>query len=257
MADPATQLAAGTPIWVDLSTPDIEASRSFYRDLFGWTAEVGGPESGGYAVASLDGRRVAGIGPLNEVEGAHPAWNTYVRSDDVAETARRVTAAGGQVIVEPMQVMDQGTMAVFRDPSGAFFSAWQPGANTGAEVFNQPGSLTWNELGTRDLPAARSFYAAVFGWDAAGDDGQYVEWKVAGRSVGGMMDITETLPAQVPAHWLVYFAVADVDSSAEQVKQLGGTVRMPPFDVAGVGRMAVVSDPHGAVLAIITMSAGH
>lgn len=257
MADPATQLAAGTPIWVDLSTPDIEASRSFYRDLFGWTAEVGGPESGGYAVASLDGRRVAGIGPLNEVEGAHPAWNTYVRSDDVAETARRVTAAGGQVIVEPMQVMDQGTMAVFRDPSGAFFSAWQPGANTGAEVFNQPGSLTWNELGTRDLPAARSFYAAVFGWDAAGDDGRYVEWKVAGRSVGGMMDITETLPAQVPAHWLVYFAVADVDSSAEQVKQLGGTVRMPPFDVAGVGRMAVVSDPHGAVFAIITMSAGH
>ena len=255
MADTTTLLAPGTPVWVDLSSPDLAASRTFYEGLFGWTAEVAeAPEAGGYTQFFLAGKKVAGLGPL--MNGGHPAWVTYVRTDDAAATALRVREAGGEVVVEPMEVMGQGTMAVFRDPTGAYFSVWQFAAHTGAEVFNVPGSLTWNELGTRDLPAARKFYQSVFDWGTEGDDDTYVQWQVDGRSVGGMMSIAGRLPDEIPAHWLVYFAVADADAVANRAAELGGTVRMPAADYPGVGRFAVLADPQGAVFAVIATNAG-
>ena len=251
MADTKTLLAPGTPSWVDLGSPDIEASRRFYSDLFGWTSEViMEPADAGYTQFFLNGKRVAGLGPL--MEGAHPAWSTYVRTEDAAETARRVREAGGEVVAEPLAVMDYGSLAVFRDPTGAYFSVWQNGTHTGAEVFNEPGSFAWNELGTRDLPAARRFYTAVFDWGTKGEDDTYVEWQVSGRTVAGMMSIAGRLPDEVPAHWLVYFAVADTDATAERAVQLGGAVRRAPADFPGVGRLAVLADPQGAVFAVIT-----
>ncbi len=150
-----------------------------------------------------------------------------------------------------MEIPGAGTMAVIKDPTGAYFGVWQNGEHKGAELFNEPVSLTWSELGTRDVEAAKRFYSAVFGWHPNGDD--YVQWELNGKSIGGCIDLGAMgVPADVPANWLSYFAVTNVDETAERVKELGGTVNMPPADIPNMGRFAVVADPQGAVFAIFS-----
>jgi predicted enzyme related to lactoylglutathione lyase len=255
MAETGSALAPGTPVWVDLSTPDLEAGRGFYEKLFGWTSEVTtDPQAGGYTLFRHDAKLVAGAGPLMN---GHAAWNTYIRTADARQTAEKVREAGGEVVLEPMKVLDQGTMAVFRDPTGAYISVWQFDQMTGAELYNVPVSLSWNELSTRDPAAARRFYASVFGWDATGEDKDYVQWQLTGKTIGGMMDLaSHGVPEEVPAHWLAYFTVSDADAIAAQTLELGGTVRMPAFDAPGLGRIAVIADPQGAVFGVFASSGG-
>src|SRR3954468_21676069 len=94
----------GTPLWVDLGSPDLDASLAFYRTLFGWTAsEPGPPEAGGYRFFEQDGKMVAGLGPLMH-EGQPPAWSNYVSVTDADATAAAARDAGGSVVVEPMDV---------------------------------------------------------------------------------------------------------------------------------------------------------
>jgi predicted enzyme related to lactoylglutathione lyase len=244
----AELLPPGTPTWVDLSTTDVDAGRIFYQELFGWTTdEPAGPEFGGYAMFRSNGKVVAGSGPV--MGDGPPAWNTYVRSEDAAATAQQVRDAGGDIVVEPMAIGDSGTMAVFRDPTGAYFGVWQNADFTGAELFNEPVALSWNELGTRDIEAAKRFYAAVFGWTTEGDG--YVTWQLGGKGIGGCVNLDQLgKPADVPANWLAYFSVADVDDSVTRVEALGGTVIVPAQDMPDTGRFAVVSDPQGAVFGL-------
>lgn len=245
-----TILPAGTPTWVDLSTSDVDAARPFYEALFGWTTdEAAGPEFGGYAMFRSNGKLVAGSGPV--MGDGPPSWNTYVRTDDANATAQKVRDSGGEVVAGPMTVGESGTMAVFRDPTGAYFGVWQNGQHTGAELFNDPVSLAWNELGTRDVEAAKRFYAEVFGWGAKGDE--YVEWQLDGRSIGGCINLDQLgLPAEVPANWLAYFAVTSVDDAVKRLEELGGTVNMSARDIPNMGRFAVLADPQGAVFAVFS-----
>jgi predicted enzyme related to lactoylglutathione lyase len=243
----------GVPSWVDLGTPDPAKAGAFYSALFGWTVQPGPPESGGYAIAELRGRPVAGIGP--QQNPGPPVWSTYVNVDDAAAVVAKATGAGGTVFVAPMEVMDVGTMAFFADPVGAVIGVWQPKLHKGAGIVNEPGTLTWNELMTTDTDAAAKFYAEVFGWGAVthGEGASaYTEFQVGGRSIAGMMPKPAEMPAEVPPYWGVYFAVADTDATAAQVAQLGGTVMMPPRDIEP-GRFAIAVDPTGAMFSVITM----
>ena len=247
-----------TPSWVDLGTPDIDATVEFYGTLFGWEAAEGenAAETGGYRLATLRGKPVAGLMPLMEEE-QQPAWSTYVSVEDADAVAGKARDAGGQVVAEPMDVMDLGRMALFTDPTGAFFGIWQPRTFPGAAIVNEPATLTWNELNTRDPDAARGFYTSVFGWDARdfdmGGGPDYVTWHRAGedRSVGGMMDMRGRVPDEVPANWLVYFAVDDTDATVAKARELGANVAVEPMDIPDVGRFAVLTDPHGAAFAVI------
>jgi predicted enzyme related to lactoylglutathione lyase len=250
-----TSYAPGIPCWVDLGSPDVEAAAGFYSGLFGWEAPElpNSAEMGGYRRATKDGLDVAGMMPLMQ-DGQPPAWSSYVSVADADATAAAVKEAGGSVIAEPMDVADLGRMAVFADPTGAVFGIWQPGTFAGAGRVNEPGALAWNELGTRDIDAAKAFYGAVFGWEIEdhdmGEMGTYTEWKVDGNSVGGMMDVSGRLPDEIPAHWLVYFAVENTDAAVETVKSSGGGVSFGPIDIPA-GRFAIVTDPHGAAFAVI------
>ena len=158
-----TAPSPGVPNWVDLGTADLEDAKRFYTTLFDWTAEVSGDEYGGYTTFYLDGRAVAGAGPLFG-EGQPTAWSTYIATEDADVIAGRVEAAGGKVLVAPFDVGDQGRMAAFLDQAGAPFSVWEPGTMAGAELSGVPGSLAWNELTTRDVDGSAAFYGAVFGW---------------------------------------------------------------------------------------------
>jgi len=248
--------AAGTPSWVDLASPDIDASVAFYHALLGWDAAEGPPEAGGYRIFELRGAPVAGIGPIM-MPGQPPAWTTYVSVDDADATIAKVKAAGGMVFVEPMDVLDVGRMAVFADPTGAACALWQPRSHKGAGLVNEPGTLIWNELSTRDTATAAAFYASVFGWEAATSDmggTEYTEWKLDGTTIGGMMSMPDEVPAEVPAYWLTYFAVADCDDAVANASASGATVLVPATDIPP-GRFAVLVDPVGATFAVITMAA--
>lgn len=199
---------------------------------------------------------VAGLGPLMQ-EGQPPAWLNYVTVADADESAGKARAAGGTVIVAPMDVMDAGRFAVIADSTGAVLGLWQPGRHRGSDIVNQPVSLTWNELSTRDVEAAKPFYKALFGWDAETHEMpgmEYTRWELDGKPIGGMMAMPAAVPDEVPAYWLAYFAVADTDTTIEQATSLGATLLAGPIDIPA-GRFAVLMDPHGATFGVIKSGA--
>jgi hypothetical protein len=250
-----TTYRPGTPSWVDLGSPDIEASATFYGEVFGWDApeSENAEQTGGYRQAMKGGKPVAGMMPLMQ-EGQPPAWSTYISVEDADAVATAVGEAGGKVLAEPMDVMDLGRMGVFADPEGAVFGVWEAGTFAGAGLVNEADTLVWNELNTRDPGAAKRFYADVFGWDfdeREFENGLYNSIQVGDNTVGGMIDITGRAPDEVPAHWLVYFATDDAGATVDTVKGSGGEVVFGPEVIAEVGTIAVIKDPAGALFAVI------
>lgn len=248
-----TSHAPGTPSWVDVAVPDVDAGVAFYTGLFGWTAEDQGADAFHYHMLKQGDHSVAGLGPL-QGEGAPPAWTTYVTVADADAASRAIVAAGGAVLAEPFDVMTAGRMGVFTDPTGAAIAVWQPGESIGAEVVNEPVSLAWNELNTRDRDAVAPFYATVFGWTAkAAEDSPfpYTEFQLDGRSIGGMMPMGDDWDAAIPNHWVAYFAVEDCDATVARAQELGGSLLYGPLDLPTQGRMAVLADPAGASFDVI------
>jgi predicted enzyme related to lactoylglutathione lyase len=246
-----TSHPAGTPSYVDIGSPDPAGTKAFYGALFGWSINELGEEAGNYAMAQLDGDDVAGIGP-QQAPGP-PYWTTYITVDDADVAAKSVAAAGGSVMVPPMDVMDAGRMAVCMDPNGAAFSVWQPKASIGAYRVNEHGAFCWAELNTRNMEAAQKFYSDVFGWSWSGSP-EYSEYTLGGRTIGGAMPMTpDRFPPEVPEHWLVYFAVDDINATIAKIKDLGGTVMMDPMSAGDTGTFTVAMDPQGAAFAVIQM----
>src|SRR5215203_5615849 len=213
------------PAWVDLSSGDAAGSREFYGNLFGWDVQVNpDPVYGGYALARIAGKDAAGIGPKMD-PNAPTAWNLYIGTDDIDTLAQRVTNAGGTVVMAPFDVGDQGRMAVFQDPTGAFISSWQ-GTRMGGFETNAANSFGWAELTARGVEKALPFYASVFGWGARTSpmgEGQppYTEFLLGDRSIAGAWEMNEMVPAHVPSYWQIYFTVDDVDASFKKALELG------------------------------------
>jgi uncharacterized protein len=242
----------GTPNWIDLMTTDAEAARTFYGELFGWKFEVAGEEAGYYSMAVLDGREVAGVGPMQSQEHP-PVWTTYLATADVEATTADAVRAGGTVVAPVLDVFEFGRMAVVQDPTGGVFGLWQAGSHIGTGRVNEPGTLVWNELLTRDYDAAKEFYAHVFShtFTELGDGGfQYSTIEVDGQTVGGLGGMPPGVPDEVPAHWRTYFAVDDADAAVEKAVSLGGSVRRPAEDMP-YGRHADLADPQGAMFSVI------
>jgi predicted enzyme related to lactoylglutathione lyase len=256
MSEPS-EYSPGEFCWVELAVPDTDAAVAFYGELLGWHRERYDPDSEGYWYFTSRGRRVAGLESIR-MEGQVPAWLGYVRVDDAAETAAKVGEAGGTVLDGPLAVPgDAGALAVCRDPEGAVFALWQPGTLIGAELVNEVGTWTWNNLMTRDLNRARDFYGKVFGWEATQPDEvpEFVwTWHVEGQrwpeGLGNVIVTGSEMPADAPPHWQVYLMVEGVDQAVETTTTSGGNLLFGPQDLP-VGRMAVLSDPQGAPFAII------
>lgn len=255
MAQVATAVT-NKPAWVDLATTDAEAARDFYSKLFGWSLEVSDdPQYGGYATAKLDDRSVAGIGPKQEGDPSPPAWSLYIGTDDPDELAKKVQDAGGSVIAQPFDVGDQGRMAVFADPSGAFISGWQA---VGMSQFTAgtPDAFGWAELNARGLDRAVTFYETVFGWTHSkqpfGEGEEYTQFEHDGQPIAGALEMDPQIPGETPSYWLIYFNADDVDARFQSAIELGGREMVGPTDMPG-GRFAIVSDPQGAAFGILNV----
>jgi uncharacterized protein len=259
--------AHGVPCWVDTWQPDADAAMSFYTQIFDWEVEDTMPDGveGTHYMCRLRGRDVAAIASRPEGAPDVTAWTTYVWVEDVDATAAKARDAGGSLLVEPFDALDGGRIAVIADPAGAALGIWQPGAHKGAQLVNEPSAYAMSGLITNDPEGAKRFYGDVFGWGvesfAMGDD-EVVMWLVDGY-VGGepqqpvRRDVVATmLPPSAngdvsPPQWSVDFWIADVDAAAEKVKELGGQVLTPPYDIPGTGlRQGVFRDPQGATFSL-------
>jgi predicted enzyme related to lactoylglutathione lyase len=251
-----TRYVTGAPNWIDLGTPDIDGAASFYGALFGWRFRPGPPEAGGYGFFELDGRTAA-AGMQTTPDQGPPSWTVYFQTPDADATAKAAEQAHGAVLVQPMDVMEQGRMAILADKASVSFGIWQPGRNKGLDVVQEPGSLCWLELYTADQAAAAYFYNAVLGLETYGVDfpgGTYTTVNPAGETedamFGGIVPLADA-PGESDPYWLPYFEVTDTDAVVARAQEGGGTVRMPATDMEGVGRVAKLADPYGARFAVI------
>jgi predicted enzyme related to lactoylglutathione lyase len=234
----------GTPTWIDLGIPDLERAMEFYRALFAWDYDVGPAETGHYTTCLLRGRPVAAIMPNPDQDATDFWWSMYLATEDCDGTAKRILDSGGSLIQAPMDVMDQGRMAIAKDPVGSQFGLWQGRAFLGAQVVNEPNSLIRNDLVTPDAEPARAFYAAVFDFtldrneDLPGFDFTFLR-RPDGHEIGGIVgDPTAKL-----SRWRTMFEVADADAAVARVTAAGGTAT-DPVDTP-YARMADITDPFG------------
>lgn len=255
-----TMAPAGTPVWIDLATSDLAASRAFYCELFGWDAEEPSPEMGNYFNFTRDGERVAGCMPAMPDSPAD-VWTVYLASEDAEKTCKAVLAAGGTVHAPAMDVEDLGRMAVVADPSGVPMGIWQPGTHPGLLTLAEPGHAAWFELLTRDHDATLGFCRDVFGWQpqpvADSEEFRYTVGHVDGVEEAGVMSAGGHRPegstgvdATAPAQWSVYLAVEDADRALERAVGLGASMVHPPED-SPYGRIAALTDPTGALVKIV------
>ncbi len=249
-------LAHGTIGWADVAVPDMTVGEAFYTALFGWGAESGADDTMPYTMFTKDGKIVAGMGrlsPEQQAGGQPPVWTPYINVDDINTTFTKAKDLGAHVLMEPMQILDAGIMFFVLDPVGAAIGFWQSGTHDGAEVFNEINTMTWNDLGCRDVDAAKAFYQELVGWDTeemAMGDSTYTMFKVGSRLNAGTWDISGHLPDEVPAHWLTWFRVDSAQDTAGRATKLGGSVMKEPGE-SPFGISAILSDPAGSVFAII------
>jgi uncharacterized protein len=257
--------ASGAPCWIDTWQPDADAAVSFYVELFGWDAENTMPPGspGKHYMCRLDGRDVAAVASRPGDAPPPPAWTTYMWVDDAEETAARVRAAGGRVLMEPFPSLDGGRIAIVADPAGAVFGIWQPGAHKGAQIVNEPAAWAMSTLSTPDSGGAKEFYGEVLGWgtesfDLGGEE--FTLWRLPGY-VGGEPEqpvprdvIATMLPpgdGADPARWSVDFWVDDVQATADTAARLGGRIVVAPYDIpVAATKQAVLADPQGAVFTV-------
>lgn len=211
-------------------------------------------------MATLDGKAVAGIGPKPENMNIPSAWTSYLATDDADQLAGKVASNGGQLMMPPFDVMDIGRMFVAMDPTGASFGVWQAKAHIGVEVFNEPGTLVWNELHSQDYVTAQSFYAEVFNYTFTEiGDGQrliYSTFALPGArdatdNIGGLVDDSKQPGEQ--SYWLSWFATDDTEATVAKAKELGATVMMAA-ELTPFGQMGIVAGLEGEVFGVIDVN---
>ncbi|MEZ5381557.1 MAG: VOC family protein [Microthrixaceae bacterium] len=246
------------PSWVDLATPDTDAARAFYGELFGWTFAEDETGETDYIMCSKNGHSAAGMMTLSEemaASGMPPVWTSYVTVTNLDDAVGKVEGAGGTVMQGDIPVMEAGRMAVVADPAGAVICLWEAKEHIGCEVVNEHGALTWNELMTPDPAAVAPFYGEVFGWTAQVmpmPSGEYTVFFVEGGNEQGIAGAMVPPMEGMPPFWGVYFHVDDAVATVETARGLGAQVMMEATPMEGVGTLASMADPTGAMFSVMT-----
>lgn len=239
----------GEPSWVDLATTDIAAATRFYSELFGWEVQGQGEEFGGYGIATVRGKAVAGIGPMVPGLGDSPAWSTYLATADLDATMAAAVSAGGTVTMPASAAGDFGRRGFVTDPTGAAVGFWEAKQHLGAQLVREAGAPRWSELATTDPGTADKFYGSIFGYEFAKvaglPDPDYTMLKIGGEEVAGRYQSPSGA-----SNWVCYFTVDDVDAALAGATSAGAALVGGPVD-SSYGRFVVCTDPAGAVFGMV------
>ena len=249
----------GKFVWFEHASRDSKRAQDFYREVLGWKTERW---QGGYDMIMAGETPESMIGGYRQLETPKeiPHWISYVSVEDVDLAAKEAAVHGGKVIEEPHEIPGVGRTARIRDPQGAelyfFHSAGGDPPDPSTHGEPRARSFFWNELHTNDPASALSFYEKVLGYThetmtnlGPGNDYHVLSRDGVGRC--GMTDKLSKEESRGAPHWLPYVAVDDADAALARAKELGGKVHAGPYDIPGVGRMGVIEDPTGAVLAVM------
>jgi predicted enzyme related to lactoylglutathione lyase len=242
-----------TFVWVGLATSEQEAAKDFYATLFDWSYSDQSIDGGRvYTTAVVKGTQVAGIHARgDEEQRIAPQWTSYISVDNVDDAAKTAESIGGSRLIQPFDVAELSRIAIVRDTSGALVGLWQEKRSTASRLFNQHGTLNWNELATRDMTGARDFYTKLLGWsieEKTTDEGApYMVFRNAAGATGGMTPMTRG----AQSHWRVYFDIDDTDRRVQKARAAGASVINGPRDTM-FGRYALLRDPEGAMFAVIS-----
>jgi predicted enzyme related to lactoylglutathione lyase len=241
----------GAPCWTDLWTSDVEGSRRFYSELFGWEALEPNADFGGYFMFTRAGVPVAGGMGARADLAAPDMWKVYLATDDAEKTVAKGKEAGAELVYDAMEVEGLGIQAGLLDPSGAQFGIWQPLGFPGFTVLNEDGAPSWFELHTRDHAGALAFYRDVFDWATTTvsdtDEFRYTVVRSAGldEDMAGINDVARFLSDGESSAWSVYWAVDDAKASAAKAASLGASV-LHEAEETPYGVLATLRDPAGA-----------
>ena len=228
-------MADGVPCWADLTIGDGSDVLAYYAAVLGWTFTDDGAADHHRAVALADGRREAGIGGP---EGSPPGWTLYFAVEDAADAVDRAVEAGGMLLHGPDDDGCGGLVAVALDAGGAVVGLWESD-----DVGSGP---AWVEAASAEPGQTKTFYGAVLGHThAPTDEPGTTTLHRGGPALGAVVFAGDALP-----HWLVHFAVADVDAAAAAATAAGGLVVGEPGPHRA-GRRAVLADPSGARFAVL------
>ncbi|MFC0249484.1 VOC family protein [Citricoccus parietis] len=288
-----TGITAGSPVWVDLGVPDLDAVQGFYQSLFGWEFEDMGPDFANYHMITRHGASVGGAMSQMESDADQPAaWTVYLKSDDIEKSLTDTAAAGGSVIVPAMPMPGLGSMGVVITPGGEGMGIWQADGFEGFVLDGTVGAPVWFEVMSFDYDADAEYYRTVWGWEPTllGDDGQEAgadtgagaseQSDEAGETVAtddagdgteggcyannhpgeaataGLCDAPrDWFPEGTDSFWRPYFIVENADAAVDLVRAQGGAVLDGPMDTP-FGRLATVADPAWATFQISELPAG-
>jgi hypothetical protein len=243
----------GKVIWADLVTPDMAGAERFYSGLFGWTFL---DTDADYAVASLDGRPVAGLVHRAVPPGEHrqPAWLTFISVRDLDAASQNALAHGGKVVFATQSVPHRGRQAVFADPDGAVFAVLASSSGDPPDVLAAPGEWIWSSLLVRNADAEAAFYQTLFGYEVfelPSDHG--VDHLILSSDAYARASLN-SLPGDVThrhPHWINFVRVVDATEAAARAVALGGRVLVEPRPDRHGGSLAVIADPSGAPIGLM------
>ncbi|GGV81903.1 hydrolase [Streptomyces griseoloalbus] len=245
----------GAPCWADAMFNDVEEAKGFYGDVLGWTFGGASSEFGRYTEAYVDGKAVAAVVPPMPGQEGTSQWCLYFAARDAAATAARIRDNCGELLMEPMQVGDFGTMCLARDPGGVLFGLWQAGTHEGFGATAEPGAYCWAEVFTREPEKSDEFFPALFSYRSKRLEGErdFRVYDLGERSVLGRMRMTDDFPPEMPPYINVYFTVENCDEAVARATARGGVLRFGPVDTP-FGRIAAISDPQGAHFSVIDIT---
>jgi hypothetical protein len=265
-APAATNDNRGNPkgdfIWYELMTPDPEGAKAFYDAVVGWGIGEGAEEYNGYRMINRsDGKFAGGVLPLTQEmqqHGARPTWLGYIYVPDVDQATGAIERAGGKTLMTH-DIPNVGRIAMVTDPQGAPFYVMKPippadDPNGKSDVFSLDAlqRVSWNELQTSDVEAARRFYGDQFGWGSdeymdMGEMGLYRFWDQNGTRIGALFKADN---GQQP-HWRFYFRVPSIKAAKETAEAKGGTIHMGPHQVPTGDWIIIGTDPQDAEFALV------
>lgn len=253
-----TSYPHGAFCWYELATTDFNAAKNFYSNVFGWDAQMALEQPGmEYLIFTKEGKAIGGLynlQPPQKEMNLPPHWMPYVNVNSIEDALQAATAAGGNVIMPATEVMEHGRMAIIADPEGGVVSLWQAKNMAGTEIADAHGAPSWNEYASKEPSRSIPFYESVFGWkgntnNMGGMD--YTTFASGENMAAGLWQMPEEM-RHLPTHWLTYFTVEGLDAALAKASENGGEVLAPKMYVEGVGYFAVVRDPQGAALGLIS-----